>query len=137
MGGTRWHFTIDDAQCPGKAAGCVWKTGIHYKKYDLISRNSHDAKHARLKLVRTAMAFPLRILKGWNRIGHDGEYVYVSKPEVDYRSWTVEVPAPKGMYFLVFVEVDGTIDDWAWRAEDVNDPDLPKDTGKEVVFPCY
>jgi hypothetical protein len=94
-----------------------WNTGVSGRLLRLLRQQGHDARLARLVLVREVLCeSPLEIRRGWSRYAMEDCFVYVGMPNRDFRRLTIETPPPPGSVFLVFVLEDGTIDEWNWRA---------------------
>lgn len=128
----RWHLDFDAFKhCdPG-----IWKVGIASRLFSALRRNNHTVKLARIKLVEEVVCAPLGIFEGWSRPDMDDCYVYAGTPARDFRGFTIDVPAPPGMMFLVFILPDGTIDDWNWREVQSDDPHLPVGVKGRQVWP--
>lgn len=111
----RWLLDFD-AIDPKNLEG-RWKTGIHEKHYNAIRHSGHENKVARIMLVNEVLQNETKhLFRGWSRHDKEDSFVYVGTPGQDFKSLTIQTPAPPGMVFLVFVLPDGTIDDWIWRA---------------------
>lgn len=117
-----------------------WDVGLKFTKISLLQKRGHSVKLARCKLVEEVMACTNVLIQGWSRPEYNEEYlVYVGSPKYDKRKLgdvedgDIENPAPKGKLFLVFVLPDGTIEDWAWRDADPDNPSLPSDCKKGKV----
>jgi hypothetical protein len=112
---SRWLITFDaiDPRDPNSR----WTTGVSPAHYDRIRRSGHECQAARLLLVQEVLDPPktLHVFRGWSRPDRDDCFVYSGLPARDFRSLTIETPAPPRMTFLVFVLPDGTIDHWTWR----------------------
>ena len=96
-----------------------WKTGIPERLFQHIRNHGHEKAIARLVLVREVLEGGTGALyRGWSRPDKEDSFVYVGRPSRDFKSLSIETPAPKEMGFLVFVLPDGTIDEWTWRQLD-------------------
>lgn len=112
-----------------------WQIGVHGDKIQILRNRGHEQVLARYLLVEPVAQDPTMIIRGWHRQDtNDSCFVYVGRPSRDYRGRNIEVPAPKGMLFLVFVLPDGTIDLWGWRPVDGNDPDMPSGMTGDVIW---
>jgi hypothetical protein len=133
MAQTRWAFSCEavDPINPNE----TWEVGILTWKLELLARNGHLHKLGRAVLVKAVVSDPICIIKGWDRPGHESCFVYVGKPNKDYRSATIEVPPPKGQLFVAFVLPDGTVDDWAWRPVSEFDTSRPEGILGDVLWP--
>jgi hypothetical protein len=106
---------------------CTWKVGIEEQYFRFLQSHGDERRLARLKLVKETLDDPIRIYEGWSRLDKDDSYAYVGRPRHNFHSGSIELPAPPGRLFLVFVLLGGTIDEWTWRpilAEDT--PDTPQ-----------
>jgi len=121
----RWKYKLH-ARNPRDLNGAKWTVGIDEGKITLLARKGHEAKLARIALVKDVLDDPDGIIGGWSRPDRGDCYVYFGTPNRDFRSTTIETPAPPEKMFLVFVLSDGTIDDWNWRLVDSNNPNLPE-----------
>jgi hypothetical protein len=110
----------------------TWEVGVPRWKINTLGDKNHESKLARMLLLEQVVGEPDLIIKGWDRLGKDGCYVYVGRPSRDYTRPRVNAPAPPGQVFLVFVLPDGTIDDWAWRP--VDEQGNPEGVGGETVW---
>lgn len=129
-----WYLTFQ-AVLPGSGGATFWEVGIHEKKIRLLQENGHITKLARIRLVEETFEDTIVLVRGWSRPGKENCLIYVSKPKCDYRSASISTPPPPGMRFAVFVLPDGTIDDWAWRQQSENDPDIPQGVEGEIIWP--
>lgn len=117
---TRWivDFEAIDPQNPNERR---WKTGIRPAHFRMLQQHSHEKSMARLVLIQKVLqGGTTHLYEGWNRPDRESCYVYIGKPNRDYVSLTIDVPAPPRMVFAVFVLPDGTIDEWNWRNEEEN-----------------
>lgn len=130
---SRWKYTFRAQATTTQTASAV-EYGVHEGLIRSLITNGHSVKFARLILVETTLAQPSCIIKGWGRPDKEDCWVYVGHPTKDYRSASIETPAPPDMVFLVFVLPDGTVDDWGWRPKDINQPTMPKDVKGEIVW---
>lgn len=110
----RWLLTfeaIDPRNLEGR-----WKTGILEKHYRKLTNQGHEKSVTRIVLVDEVLSSGTKCLYcGWSRPDKEDSFVYVGKPAHDFKSLSIETPAPPGMVFLVFVLPDGTVDEWTWR----------------------
>ena len=111
-----------------------WTVGIEEAHYTVLKHHGHEKQIARLMLVKETLDDPIRIHKGWCRQDKEDSYVYVGKPTHDYRSLTIETPAPPGQLFLVFILPGGTIDEWTWRPVAEKTPETPQGVEGEVIW---
>lgn len=120
----RWLLTfqaIDPKDC-----NSTWEIGIPEWLYRMHQNKGNEQKLARIAVMDEVLqGGTLRLYKGWARLGKEECYVYEGRPERDFRSLTISVPAPPNMAFLVFVLPDGTIDAWGWRS-------IKQDGGNQV-----
>jgi len=114
------------APLPSNPSLETWKVGIAESKIRLLRENGDKRRLVRIRLVKEVCEKPGDIVHGWKRQDKDDCYLYYGSPKSDYRSATIETPAPEGMVFLVFVLPDGTIDDWNWRPASEDDPRIPE-----------
>jgi hypothetical protein len=127
---------VVDPENPGR----VKKIGIQQRVIATLRKEIDRKRLARLQLVVEVSASPYAIIRGWDRTNKDDCYVYVGKPTRDYTSiadhavGSIDVPAPKNHFFVVFVLPDGTISDWTWRLADPVQPDRPKDINGDIVW---
>lgn len=128
----KWIHTFQALSPTGDAP---WPVGVTETKFRRLRENSHLVKLGRLALVAEVLENPTIIVEGWNRPDTGDCLVYVGKPDKDYRSAAIELPAPQGMLFAVFVLRDGTVDDWNWRPVSSNDPELPDGVTGVIVWP--
>ena len=134
---SRWKFqveTIDPRDVSRK-----WLVGVTEEYYRRIRNANHEKDHARLILVYEVLARPIAIYRGWDRQGHWDDYVYVGKPASDFHRIqpTIEVPAPPGLSFLVFVQSGGIIDAWTWRKHAEGDPSRPESVNGELIWKLH
>lgn len=91
-----------------------------------VSRGVLTPKFYRIQLIPEVLLNPLAVFEGWDRPGHDRDFCYVGIPSKDVRSESIEVPAPPGMAFLVFVTARGNVTDWRWEVTDTAIPGYPE-----------
>ena len=112
-----------------------WKTGIHEWLYRRLQHSGHEKALARLLLVNDVLSGgTTHIYRGWSRRGKDECFVYAGHPGRDFKSLSIETPAPKGMVFLVFILGDGTIDEWTWRPLAEDEEDRPQGVTGELIW---
>jgi hypothetical protein len=112
-----------------------WETGVPEGLYRALQRAGHEKAIARLYLVREVLAGgTTHTYRGWCRPDKDDCFVYVRRPDRDFKSLTIETPPPKGMVFLVFVLPDGTIEEWTWRPVAENETDRPDGVTGELIW---
>ena len=137
--GTRWFasFKALDPRTIGNDG--LWEVGISERRFKALQHAGHEAPLARLQLVQEVLQGGTdELWEGWSRPGKEEDcYVYVGSPDRDYRSLTIELPAPPGMAFLVFVLKDGTIDEWTWRplSEDTKKGKHPDGIKGQLLWP--
>lgn len=134
--GSRWLLNFQ-AIDPKDPTSKTWRVGVQERKYRSAQHHGHEKEIARLMLVREVLeGGTIQLYEGWSRPDKEEDcYVYVGNPEGDYRSLSIQTPAPPRSFFLVFVLNDGTIDHWTWRkmAEREDGVEVPKDvTGKLI-----
>jgi hypothetical protein len=128
----RWFVTFDAVNPKNPATR--WKTGIHEDVYRKLQIHGDDRRIARLLLVEEILCGGVKLLyRGWSRPDKEESFVYAGLPTRDYKSLTIETPAPKGMFFLVFVLPDGTIDEWTWRKAEA-DGSRPSGIKGELIW---
>ena len=88
----------------------TWEVGVHESKIRVLRNSGHETAYARLMLVQKVLADPLTIFEGWSRPDKEDCYVYAGDPGTDFRSYSLEMPAPPNCLFLVFILENGTID---------------------------
>jgi hypothetical protein len=128
---TRWIFTTRALNPDGRG---TWETGIRPAYYKVLQQSGDAATLARIAIAKDVVESPNRIVKGWDRDETDRCYVYIGNPGQDYRSATIELPAPPKMVFAVFVLPDGIWDLWAWRPVDDNNPSGANGVKGEVIW---
>ncbi len=131
---TRWliPFKARDPRSPDDG---FWDVGLPEWHYRMLQNKGHECPLARLILVKEVLAVETtHIYEGWGRPDKDDCFVYAGAPDRDYRSLTIDIPAPKGMLFLVFVLPDGTVDDWGWRQTNDNGDPLGMEKGR-LIWP--
>jgi hypothetical protein len=128
----QWFYSCE-AWKPG-GSGETWEVGVTEGKFRRIQENGHTTKLCRLALVKDVVSDPIAIVKGWGRPETDDCYTYIGQPGRDLQDITIERPPPKGMEFVVFVQADGTIDDWTWRPKTGENPDLPDGIDGDVIW---
>ena len=112
-----------------------WKTGVQEQHYNQLRHYGHEKAVARLLLVKEVLSGgTTHIYKGWSRQGTDEHFIYAGRPAHDYKSLSIETPAPPNMVFLVFVLDDGTIDDWNWRPLAEDEEDRPQGVTGELIW---
>lgn len=131
---SRWRIEFD-ARLPSDPERGTWKVGIAPALLDALRTNSHTVKQMRIMLVEEVLADPSAIFEGWSRPDTDDCFVYVGRPDRDFRGRGIETPPPVGMLFLVFIFSDGTIDDWNWRKARGDDSDLPEGVNGRKLWP--
>lgn len=131
MGRWKIHFDTVDPRKVGE----TWSVGIRESDLDRLRRTNHECYLARIRCVDEVLNAPELVIEGWDRPDRDDCYVYVGRPSRDYRSLSIDVPAPRGQVFLVFVLPDGTIDSWGWRPVDALDPARPEDMKGKQAWP--
>jgi len=133
--GTKWKVEFN-AIDPKDAPRARWKVGVPEWLYKRQQIHGHEKELARLRLVLEVLqeeGGTKRLYEGWSRPGKEDCYVYVGRPNRDYKSLRIETPPPPGMIFLIFVLSDGTIDGWTWRKARPDDPNGPLGvTGKLI-----
>lgn len=130
----RWLLTFE-AIDPNNLNG-HWKTGIREADYKSIQIHGHEARQARILLVKQVLEGATQLIfRGWSRPDMEDSYVYAGRPDRDYKSLTIETPPPPEMVFLVFVLPDGTIDDWNWRPSTIQ-KGIPDGVNGELIWPA-
>ena len=132
---TRWLLSFHAIDPTNFSAS--WEVGIPNKLYRLLQNKGHDKAIGRLHVIGDVLqGGTLQIHEGWSRPDREDCYVYLGRPDRDFKSLTIETPAPKGMAFLVFVMEDGTIDEWTWRriAEERDGLIIPDGVKGEVIW---
>jgi len=133
----RWLLTfhaIDPAALDKR-----WETGVPEWLYRHFRNQGHEKAIARLLLVREVLeGGTIDLYGGWSRPDKEDCFVYVGCPNRDFKSLTIETPAPKKMGkkmgFLVFVLPDGTIDEWTWRLLDEEGGNRPIGVTGELIW---
>ena len=135
---SRWilTFTAIDPANPDD----VWQVGIPEWLYRQHQRRGNEKALGRVFLVGDVLqGGTAGLRKGWSRPGKDDCYAYNGFPKYDYKSLTIQTPAPKGMTFCVFVLSDGTIDEWAWRPvseiQQEHEGERPDGITGELIWP--
>jgi hypothetical protein len=103
----------------------TWSVGISESQYKHLQNTGHEKELARILLVKETVENPIMLVKGWCRPNQEASYVYVGRPDHDYRSLTIETPPPRDQFFLVFVLLGGRVDFWTWRFQ-TDDSDMPQ-----------
>ena len=133
--GSRWLLEYQ-AIDPKNPNGGTWTVSIAERRYRVAQNHGHEKEIARILLVQEVLEGGTSLLyEGWSRPEKDENcYVYAGLPKSDYKSLSIQTPAPKKMYFLVFVLNDGTIDHWTWRrvADGAN---IPNDITGRLLWP--
>jgi hypothetical protein len=112
-----------------------WEVGVSEGLYRYLQNNGHEKAIARLLLVRDVLeGGTTSIYRGWSWPDKDECFVYEGRPSRDYKSLTIDTPAPKRMVFLVFVLPDGAIDDWTWRPVAEEGENRPDGIAGELVW---
>ena len=112
-----------------------WKTGVPEGLYRHIQHHGHEKAIARLLLVREVLeGGTISLFRGWSRPDKEDCFAYFGLPSRDFKSLTIETPAPKHMGFLVFVLPDGTIDEWTWRPLDEKGESQPTGVTGELIW---
>lgn len=112
-----------------------WEVGVSERLFRKIQNHGHEKALARLRLVHEVLEGGTQLLfRGWSRPDKDDCFVYAGCPSRDYKSLTIDTPAPKGMMFLVFVLPDGTIDEWTWRPFAEGEKDRPDGVTGELIW---
>lgn len=132
--GTRWKIEFE-ARLPSNPDQETWKVGIAPSLLEILQKQGHAVKQARIFLVRDVLGDTREIFQGWSRPDTDDCFVYVGNPGYDYRGPTIQVPSPPKMVFLVFVLRDGTIDDWNWRPLKADDLTMPEGVNGRRIWP--
>lgn len=70
-------------------------------------RDKLPARFYRLRLLVEVVRSPDFIFEGLDREGQEGGLCYVAKPTRDYPKEGIDLPAPKGRVFVVFVTPSG------------------------------
>jgi hypothetical protein len=123
---------IDPKNPPDKR----WKVGLPEWLIHQQQIHGHEKAMARLRLVLEVLQEgTTRLYEGWSRPGKEDKcFVYVGRPDRDYKSHRIETPPPPGMVFLIFVLEDGTIDDWTWRKTSAKDADSPEGVSGRLIW---
>ena len=133
---TRWLLTFK-AIDPNNLAG-VWNVGIPEWLYRTHQKQGNEARLGRIILVQEVLeGGTLQLRQGWSRPDkEDGCYVYIGKPDRDFRSFQIETPPPPEQSFLVFVLQDGSIDEWTWRrlSEEKGEEDNPDGVKGNLIW---
>lgn len=134
---TRYKIPID-ALDPNDETG-TWQVGVTHQRFERLKSSGHDKDYARLFLLLNVLTKPTAVYRGWNRDGQEDGLVYVGKPESDYHrvrggAIEIEVPAPAGMLFIVFVTQGGTVDSWSWRKHTDSNSDRPQDLQGDPIW---
>jgi len=134
---TRWLYTFQAID--PKDSSKTWEVGIPEQLFRLLQNKGHEKAIARLVLVHEVLeGGTVELRGGWSRPGkEEGCYVYIGRPARDFKSLSIETPAPKNMAFLVFVLPDGSIDEWTWRllSEEKGEEDSPEGIKGDVIWP--
>ena len=133
---TRWilAFQAMDPRNPEK----VWEVGIPEWLYRKHQNNGNDKALGRLFLIADVLqGGTLEIREGWSRPGKDSDcYAYCGQPKREFKSPKIETPPPPGMAFVVFIQKDGSIDEWTWRVLSEEDGGShPKGVKGEIIWP--
>ncbi len=132
--GTRWKIEFE-ARDPTNPEAERRRVGISPALLEVLQKNGHVVKQARILLIEEVLRETRAIFQGWSRPSMDACFVYAGNPGRDYRGPTIETPPPPGMMFLVFVLPDGTIDDWNWRKVAEDDPNVPEGITGSKIWP--
>jgi len=101
----------------------VWLPQAHV---DGLTRKGLETRFARLLLVPEVLKNPEVVFQGLEREGQEEGLCYVGRPSRDFHSTTIEVPAPPGKVFLVFVERGGKVFEWRWEPSEDDEPAYPE-----------
>jgi hypothetical protein len=134
---TRWLLrfeAIDPKNLPHR----TWKVGIPEWLYRQQQIHGHDKAIGRIRLLPEVLEGERgtkRIYEGWCRPGKEEKcFVYVGKPDHDFKSLTIETPPPPKMVFLVFVLPDGSIDELTWRPHTEESEDCPQGVNGKLIW---
>jgi hypothetical protein len=112
----------------------VWEVGVSEAYIKCLRNQGHETPLVRILLVGQSLEHPISIFEGWSRPEKEDCYVYVGNPESDYRSATIQTPAPPNSLFLVFILPDGTIDHWTWRSRAPGSTIIPEDVKGKLIW---
>ena len=98
---SRWYYPFS-AIDPGDTTR-DWTVGIERAHYETLQKYGHEKAIARLILVKETLDDPTRIYRGWSRQDKEDSYVYVGAPGHDFRTLSIELPAPPGRLFLASI----------------------------------
>jgi hypothetical protein len=132
------QWTLSALDPRGIRKGDVWDVWLEQAHIDGLTRYGVSVRYYRLLLVEEVLSDPSVVFEGWEREGQDEGLCYVARPKRDFRSDCIEVPAPPGMVFLVFVTSGGKISEWRWEKSDVDNPEFPegyKTRFRRIVWP--
>jgi hypothetical protein len=104
----------------------TWTVRLEQAKLEWITRSRLDARVYRLKLVMEVLQAPTVVFQGWERPEHEDDLCYVGSPARDFPKEGIDVPAPKGFVFLVYVTKSGVLSDWRWEKCDPENPNFPE-----------
>jgi len=113
----------------------TWDVGVSERHYRYLQNHGHEKQIARLVLLQEVLeGGAVCIYKGWCRPEKEDCFVYEGRPTRDFKSLTIETPAPKAMAFLVFVLPDGEIDEWTWRPLNEDAGNRPDGISGELIW---
>jgi hypothetical protein len=134
---TRWIVSFQ-AVDPNNPDG-FWEVGVPPWLYKVHQNKGKESALSRLLLVGEVLqGGTIQLRRGWSRPGKDEDcYAYIGKPKRDYPSAQIDLPAPPGKVFVVFVLKDGAIDEWTWRneVEDKGEFVNPDGVKGELIWP--
>lgn len=85
----------------------------------------------KIQLASEVVQAPVAVFENWKRNSGDPEHedglCYCGKPDHSFLGQGKEIPAPKGMVFLVYITKSGKVSDWRWERASPDDPELPED----------
>lgn len=106
------------------------KVGLEQGQLDQLQHRDGStrdgARFKRLLLAKEVLQKPTAIFKDLCRPDQDDGVCYVGRPNRDYPAFDIEVPAPPGMVFCVFVAKSGKITAWRWEPADGARSDFPE-----------
>jgi hypothetical protein len=126
-------FKARDPRNPDRGQWTVGVAPAHFQKLRVAG---DEARLARLILVREVLeGGTTHLYEGWCRPDMDDDcFVYVGRPQRDFRSLSIETPSPKGHAFLVFILRGGTTDLWTWRPCPVGQEQSILGSGAKLVW---
>lgn len=114
---------LDPSDPNGVEVQSVW---IEQAQIEGLTRCHLTARFHRLRLLPEVLKKPTVVFGGLERPSQEEGICYVGRPPHDFPKERIEVPAPPGKVFLVFVTESGKVFDWRWEKSDTEKPDYPE-----------